>query len=150
MERPILFGFLGAFDLEQGRAFLWGDGNQPVDLTTYSDSASYTAEVALDEEKMPQKFNVAGDVLTFHELVKTYEEASGQRLTVVEQGSMADLDAQIRHMQTTNPANPWAALPLMAYRAMLKGKLGPLQNDRYPHIHPTTLKEYVARELRPA
>lgn len=147
MDRPILFGFLGAFDLEQGNVYLWGDGDQPVDLTTYADTARFVAEVAVDDNNLPNTIHLVGDVLTFTEIAKTYEEITGQHLTVVQQGSLADLDARIRQVQETNPQNQWAAIPLMAYRSILKGKLTPLHNDRYPQIQTMTLKEYLAHEV---
>ena len=44
------WAFAGSWD-SKGQAFrYWGDGNEEWDLTTYSDSAHFTAEAALDEE----------------------------------------------------------------------------------------------------
>lgn len=149
MDRPILFGYLGAFDLEHGNAYLWGNGDQPIDLTTYADTARYVAEVASDDNALPSQLNLVGDVQTFHEIVTAYEQATGQQLNVMEQGSLADLDSRIHQIVEANPQSPWAAIPLMAYRSMLKGKLSPLHNERYPQIRPTTLQEYITQELHP-
>jgi hypothetical protein len=147
MDRPILFGFLGAFNLEQGQAYLWGDSNQPIDLTTYADTARYVAEVAVDDNALPKTIHLVGDVLSIHQIVGTYEEVTGQHLNVLAQGTMSDLDQRIQQVQEQNPQNPWAAMPLMAYRSILKGKLVPLHNSRYPHIQPTSLKENLRREM---
>jgi nucleoside-diphosphate-sugar epimerase len=94
LDRRILFGFLGAFDLASRKAFLWGDGNAPMDFTTYEDTARFTAEAATDPNPLPREFNVAGDTLNFHQLIKAYEGASGDALAVVRMGSLADLDAE--------------------------------------------------------
>lgn len=148
LDKKVLFGFMGMFDLGAGVARVWGDGGQKMDFTTYEDTARYTAEAAVDPEKLPSKLNVAGDSLTFHELVRAYEETSGKKITVQRQGSLDELAAETARRQRENPANMYAYLPLMYYRAMLngKGKLGALANGRYPHIKPTTVREYVKRE----
>lgn len=147
LDRRVLFGFLGAFDLNRKIAYVWGDGNQPMDFTTLGDTASYIAEVATDESPVPEIFGVAGDVLTFQELVRAYESASGKRLTVERLGSLADLEAKIAKLQTEDPANFLAYLPLMYYGPMLsgKGKVEPM-NSRYPNVKPTSVAEYVAEE----
>jgi nucleoside-diphosphate-sugar epimerase len=148
LDRRILFGFLGAIDLNGKAAYLWGDGNQPMDFTTMEDTARYAAEVTVDEADPPGVFSVAGDVLTFHELVRAYETASGSRLRVEQQGSLADLSARIAQRMKDAPENMMAYLPLMYYRAMLsgKGKLQELMNGRYPNVRCTTVQEYVVRE----
>jgi nucleoside-diphosphate-sugar epimerase len=148
LDRRVVFGFLGAIDLSRQSAVLWGDGEQPMDFTTYEDTARYTTEVAVDERSVPTVFSVAGDVLNFHELVQAYEAGSGKRLHVERRGSLADLDARIAQLQQAEPANLYAYLPLMYYRAMLsgRGKLDEVMNDRYPAVQPTRVREYVARE----
>jgi len=149
MDRPILFGYLGAFDLEKGNAYLWGNTDQPVDLTTYHDASLWIAEAATDDNALPSRLHLVGDTLSFSQIVSTYELGTGHHLNVVNQGSLDDLNGKIYQVLQANPQSPWVAIPLMAYRSMLKGKLEPLHNDRYPQIKPSTLKEYVARELTP-
>lgn len=39
LDMGVLFGFLGAFDLKKGEAYLWGDGNNKMEFTTYADTA---------------------------------------------------------------------------------------------------------------
>ena len=148
LDRRTLFGFLGAFDLETGQAFVWGDGQTPMDFTTYEDTARFTAEVATDEDPLPGVFEVAGDTLTFYELVKAYEEASGKAIEVVVKGSLSDLDREIEQRRQAEPENRYAWLPLMYWRGMLsgKGKLNAIANSQYPHISPQTVHDYVRSE----
>ena len=40
----------GAIDLEKGTVGFYGDGNQPVEITTVDDTAAMTARVALDRD----------------------------------------------------------------------------------------------------
>lgn len=148
LDHGVIFGFLGAFDLNRRLAVLWGDGQQKMEFTTYADTAAYTAAAALDPNPLPRDFQFAGDSLTFHETVAAIEAALGgqTRLTVDHRGSLADLDAAIAAAQSTEPGNMFAWLPNMYWRGMLngKGRLTNLQNGRYPEIHPVTVREYVA------
>jgi nucleoside-diphosphate-sugar epimerase len=148
LDRGVMFGFIRVIDVEKQTAFVWGDGKQPMDWTTYADTARYTAEVAVDERPAPRIFSIAGDVLDFEGIVAAYESGSGRKLRVERLGSLEELDARIDQLEKADPANIRAYLPLMYYRSMLngEGKLGQLMNDRYPSIRPTTVREYVARE----
>jgi nucleoside-diphosphate-sugar epimerase len=147
LDERVLFGFLGAIDLEKREAYLWGEGDEKMDFTTYADTAAYTAEVAVDERAVPERFFVAGESLTFHELVHEVEAGLDGTLTIKERGSLADLDAEIDRRMEEDPEAWQSWLPLMYWRAMLngKGKLEPLQNDRYPSVDPTGVRAYVER-----
>ena len=147
LDRRVLFGFLGAVNLQKREAYGWGDGHAEMQFTTYDDTAAYTAAAALDDRPVPDKLFVAGDSLSFDRLVKEVEAGLGAPITVKSLGSFSDLDAAIKTRYAAEPANVPAWLPLMYWRAMLNGsgKLGPLMNDRYPDIRPTGVREYVAR-----
>ncbi len=151
LDAGVLFGFLNAIDLDKNEAYLWGDGNADMQFTTYADTADYTAEVALDDQPVPSPFFVAGDSLNFHELVAETSGGLGRALTVRQMGTLHDLDGEIQARMAREPNDPRAWLPLMYWRGMLNGKgaLGPLMNQRYPQIRPTTVREYVST-LRPA
>lgn len=146
LDRDVLFGFLGAFDLARGEAYLWGDGEQKMDFTTYADTAAYTAEAALAEGPLGRDFFVAAESLTFGELMREVEAGLGRSLTVRHLGSLDDLEALTRQRLAAEPGNFFAWLPLMYWRGMLngKGRLGALRNADYPSIRPTTVREYVA------
>ena len=45
----ILFAFSGLYDAKNTTFNYWGSGDEKLDLTTYDDSARYTAEIALDQ-----------------------------------------------------------------------------------------------------
>lgn len=148
LDRGVLFGFIRVIDVDKQTAYVWGDGKQPMDWTTFADTARYVAEVAVDERPVPSVFKIAGDVLDFEGIVRAYEAGSGKKLRIERLGSMEDLDARIDHLQEADPADIRAYLPLMYYRSVLngEGKLDELMNDRYPSIRPITVREYVAQE----
>jgi hypothetical protein len=147
LDRRVLFGFLGAVNLRKREAYLWGDGNEEMQFTTYDDTAAYTAAAALDERPVPDKLFVAGESLTFDRLIKEIEAGLGAPITVRSRGSFKNLDGEITNRYAAEPANVPSWLPLIYWRAMLNGSgtLGPLMNDRYPDIRPTGVREYVSR-----
>lgn len=147
LDRKVLFGFLGAFDLNKDEAYLWGDGTNKMDFTTYADAAAYTAEVALSDEVLPSRCQFAGESLTFYELVNAVSRGLGRPITVKEMGTLADMDAEIEQRQAAEPENPFAWLPLMYWRAMLNGngKLETVMNSRYSSIQPMTVEEYTRK-----
>ncbi|WP_045741930.1 NmrA family NAD(P)-binding protein [Actinoplanes rectilineatus] len=148
LDRRVLFGFIRVIDPATRTAYVWGDGEVPMDFTTYADTARYTAAAAVDDNPIGGVLGVAGDTLTFHELVRAYEKASGKTLRIERLGSMEDLDARIAGLYGADPANLHAYLPLMYYRAQLNGtgRIDPIRNDRYPAITPTTVEQYVTGE----
>lgn len=147
LDQGVLFGFINVINPAEGKAYVWGDGKQPQHWTTYKDTALYTAAAAVDDRTLPRALAVAGDALDFHELVASYEEASGKKLHVVTQGTLADLDARISELASGGQQNFMQFLPLMYYRSMLngEGRLDPLYNNLFPEIRPTSVREYVAQ-----
>ena len=55
------------------------------------------------------------------------------------------MDAEIERRRADGHGG-FSAVPLMYWRAMLsgRGELGPLMNDRYPLIRPTSVRDYAA------
>lgn len=148
LDRRVLFGFLGAIDLDKREAYLWGDGREKMDFTTYADTAAYTAEAALAAGPLGRTFQVAGDTLDFGELIAEVEAGTGAPLTVKHLGTMADLDAAIAKAQAAQPSNLYAWLPMMYWRGMLngKGRLHELRNAQYPGITPMKVREYLTAQ----
>ncbi|MCU7551811.1 NmrA family NAD(P)-binding protein [Chitinophagaceae bacterium LB-8] len=149
LDKDVLFGFLGAFNLEKGEAYLWGNGNEKMEVTTYADTAAYIAEAALDDDSLPDKLFFAGDSLNFHELVKSSEAGLGSAITIRKMGTLEDLNTEISQRMQTHPKNIFAWLPLMYWRAMLngKGRLEAPMNERYPNVNPIGVTDYLRQTV---
>ncbi len=133
-------------DWESGTFGYWGDGDQPVDFSTYADTAEWTAEAALDPSAAGRTVRVVGDVLTMKELHQAMERGSGRRIEARQLGGVDDLRAEIERLKVT-AADPMEYIMLQYNWAMVsgKGKLRPLDNHRYPGIRPTSAKEFFRR-----
>lgn len=137
--------FFQIFNFEAGTVEYWGDGDTKFDLTTTDDTAKYTAEAVVDPRTINTSFQVAGDVMTMKEAIAAYEEVKGKKLTVHCKGSLDDLKTWIENTKARVRV-PWAVVPAQCQLGMAlgKGKLHNIVNDRYPHIKPTSVREYLA------
>lgn len=130
-------------DPKTGIYRVWGDPDQPYDFTATDDVAKYIAAAALDEEA-PRVLRVAGDTKSPRELA----EILGGTVEVA--GSVDDLEHAIDRIRQADPAptNPFPVWQQMQYtRDMASGRgvLTPLDNARYPHIHPVTIRQLLGR-----
>ena len=138
--------FMPQFDLENGIFKYWGDGETLVDMTTTEDTAKYVAEAVSDTELVNTALEVAGEVLTMKQLKSAYEEATGKTLEVKQMGSVAELKSWIENKKQTADS-PLEYIPQQYEYAMVsgKGKLDNIQNSRYPHVKPLTVKERICQ-----
>ena len=150
IDERVLYGFLGAFNKERNEAYLWGEGREKMQFTTYTDTAAYTATIALDAAPIAERIYVAGDSLDFHELVAAVAEAQQRPINVRRMGTLAELRDEISRRQVADPDQPLSWLPLMYWHGMLsgRGRLGELANSRYPAIRPCSVRAYTAAMLQ--
>lgn len=149
LDKGVMFNFLRVIDVENQVANVWGDGQQLMDWTTYEDTAKYTAEVAVDDRSVPRIFSIAGNVISFKEIVAEFESASGKKLLIKCLGSLQELDSRIEGLQNDSSSNLYTYLPLMYYRSLLngEGKIDEIMNERYPSIKPVTVYNYILNEI---
>lgn len=138
--------YMPQFDLEHQTFQYWGDGETPLDFTTTDDTAKYVAEAVNDPDLANTALEVAGDVLTAKQLKAVYEEATGNPLKEKPLGSVEELKAWIA-AKKPSAKSPVEYVPQQYEYTMAsgKGKLDHLQNDRYPQIKPTTLKQFLSQ-----
>jgi nucleoside-diphosphate-sugar epimerase len=128
---------------------VWGDPDQPYDFTSTDDYAKYIAAVALDDTA-GRFIRVAGDTQSPRGLAAIFEDLRAARVTIDRAGTVADLGQLIEKMQAADPApgNPFPRWQQMQYTrdmASGKGRLEPLDNARYPAIHPLDIRAFLRR-----
>lgn len=136
--------YMPQFDLENGVFEYWGDGETPLDFTTTDDTAKYVAEAVSDPNLVNTALEVAGEVLSNKQLLAAYEEATGKKLQEKRLGSVEDLKAWIEQKKPS-ANSPVEYIPQQYEYAMVSGKskLNNIQNSRYPHIKPLTVRQYL-------
>ncbi|MFI7106901.1 NmrA family NAD(P)-binding protein [Nonomuraea sp. NPDC050227] len=145
----VMVGFMGLVDWHRGTLSHWGDPDQPLDLTSVSDTAAYTAAVALDRQATGT-LRFAGDVLSMRQFHEAVQRGSGRTLELRHLGTADELRAEIER-QAARTRNPFDYVALQYQWCMVtgKGKFAALDNDRYPQITPTPVTDFV-RATTPA
>ena len=144
----MLTGQMPLILFKRRRVLYWGDADQRMDFTTVDDTAAYTAQAALDPST-PRFLRIAGDQLSAREVAAAASEVTGQEFRLMRAGSLGMLDALIKVTQVVAPGKhalypAWQGMQYM--RNMFDGgaKLEPLDNDRYPDMRWTSVREVLA------
>ncbi len=145
----VLFGsFLKIFDFRLGTVSYWGEGETLFDTTTTDDTAKYIAEAVVDPGMANNALEIVGSTLTMKQLITTYQRITGKTLIERSLGSIKDLKAWIEKTKAET-SEPYAYLPEQYQYAMFsgKGKLDNIANNRYPHIKPTSISQYIQKNM---
>jgi nucleoside-diphosphate-sugar epimerase len=117
------------------RILYWGDADQPLDFTTKDDVADYAADVALDTDA-PRFLRIAGDVVSPRDLATLMTRLDSRRWKPFRAGGLGRLSALIRIAQALSPATDapfpaWQGMQYVRDMSSGRGKLSPLDNERY-------------------
>ena len=139
---------MGTIDYDAGTVAFWGDGTQPIEVTSVEDTARMVARVALDRTVPSGKFAFAGDRISILGAAQMVEAQTGRRFERRPLGSEAELRAALAEAakDTSNPSRP----VMLAYQLyMLTGQtaLTDLQNSRYPDLVLESFAQFAARTL---
>ena len=135
----ILYGFK--------RVLYWGDADQRLDFTAMDDVAAFTAAAALDVSA-PRTLRIAGIETSAREMAAVASEVTGQRFRLLRAGGVGLLAGVIAVTRALFPSResvfpPWQGMQYMHNMFSGQGKLAPLDNDRYPGMHWTSLREVI-------
>ena len=139
-------GGIVGFDDEAGTATFWGTGEERFDATTVDDTARYAARAAVDSSVPAGKFAVAGQQVSFGDIVAHAERGTGRRYERRSRGTTDDLRAWISDRREAGEAMPAMYGTYQLYMLTGQTALDDLQNHRYPDIQPVTLAQLSAEE----
>lgn len=131
------------------RVLYWGNADQRMDFTTIDDTAAFTASAALDRST-PRFLRIAGDQLSARELTAVASEVTGKRFRLFRAGGLGMLDTLIKVARTVAPGEKelypaWQGMQYMRNMFDGRAKLEPLDNDRYPGMRWTTVRDVLLR-----
>jgi hypothetical protein len=135
------------------RVVYWGNADQRMDFTTVADTAAFTASAALDADT-PRFLRIAGDQASARELAAIASEVTGTRFRLLRAGSLGALGALITVARTVAPGKgqlypAWQGMQYMRDMFDGRAKLEPLDNDRYPGMRWTMVREVLVSHLAP-
>ena len=130
------------------RVLYWGDADQRMDFTTIDDTAAFTASAALDAST-PRALRIAGDQLSARELTEVVSEVTGEKFRLFRAGGLGALNALIKVTRALAPGGEqlypaWQGMQYMRDMFDGRAKLEPLDNDRYPGMRWTTVRDVLA------
>jgi nucleoside-diphosphate-sugar epimerase len=131
------------------RVIHWGEADQPLDFTAMDDVAAFTAAAALDPTT-PRFLRIAGAQASPRDLAALASAATGRRFRTLRLGDPRRLDGLIRIARLVAPGHgqvfpPWQGLQYLRDMFEGRGRLAPLDNDRYPDLRWTSLGTVLAR-----
>lgn len=151
MFTDLLSGQAPVILFERKRVLYWGNADQLMDFTTLNDTARYTAAAALDPVT-PRYLRIAGDQISARGMSILASEVTGQKFKLLRPGGLGAFNLIIGIMRKLMPARdnlypPWQGMQYL--RDMLSGeaKLEPLDNQRYPHIRWTTVRDIIEAKM---
>ena len=131
------------------RVLYWRDADQELDFTTKDDVASYTAAAAIDETT-PRILRIAGDSVSVHDIAAAMSDVTGDRYRPLWAGGLGALGVMIRIARVVAPQPravfpPWQGMQYMRDQFSGRAKLASLDNDRYPGLTWTPVRDHLAK-----
>lgn len=131
------------------RVVCWENPDQLMDMTTMNDTAAYTAAAAL-EDSTPRFLRIAGDQISARAMVAAASEVTGTNFRLFRPGGLKRLGRMIKFTRAIMPKSdalypPWQGMQYMHNMYSGQAKLEPLDNDRYPDMQWTTVRDFLAK-----
>jgi nucleoside-diphosphate-sugar epimerase len=130
----------------------WGNADHRFDFTTMDDTAAYTANVALDSSS-PRFLRIAGDQINPREIKAVVSEVTGQKFRLLRAGGPGLLSMFIKISRKIAPGEnelypAWQGMQYMCNMIDERSKIDMLDNNRYPEIQWTTVREVLTNHQK--
>ncbi|MEZ0482932.1 NmrA family NAD(P)-binding protein [Fibrella aquatica] len=125
----------------------WGDSDHRMGFTTMDNTAEFTANAALDPTT-PRYLRVAGDQISPRQIKAVVSDITHEQYRLFWAGSPIVLSGLIKVAQTVAPGEgelypAWQGMQYMRNMIDKRARLDGLDNDRYPSIRWTTIKDVL-------
>lgn len=132
------------------RVVYWGHADQLLDFTTMDDSAEFIAAAAIDSST-PRFLRIAGDQISARGMAEAVSEITGKNFRLLRPGGLGRLSLMIKITRAILFKSkalypPWQGMQYMHNMFSGVAKLDPLDNDRYPDIPWTTVRDFLAAQ----
>ena len=130
------------------RVVYWGDADQLLDFTAMDDAAEFTAAAALDSST-PRFLRIAGDQISARGLVDVASEVTKEKFKLFRAGGLSRYETLIKITRAILPSKravypPWQGMQYMHNMFSGRAKLTPLDNNRYPDMRWTRVRDVLA------
>ncbi len=136
------------------RVLYWGDADQKLDFTTIDDAAAFTAAAAIDAST-PRFLRIAGESLSARELTSVVGKVVGKDFHLFRAGGLGRLALVIKVARALARKSdalypPWQGMQYLHNMFGGLAQLMPLDNQRYPGMRWTGVRDVLAARQRAA
>jgi nucleoside-diphosphate-sugar epimerase len=129
----------------------WGNSDQKMGFTSVQDTATFTANVAVDTSS-PRYLSVAGDQISPHEIREVMNELSGEKFRLFRTGGLGLLSLIIKIAKKIAPGKTelypaWQGMQYMRNMIDDRATLKSTDNNRYPDMKWTSVKDLLSNHL---
>jgi nucleoside-diphosphate-sugar epimerase len=130
------------------RVLYWADADQLLDFTTWDDTAEFTAAAALDSST-PRFLRIAGDQINARGLAEVAGQVTNEKFRLFRAGGLRSLELMIKVARSVSPQRDaiypaWQGMQYMHNMFSGRAKLEPLNNERYPGMRWTSVRDVLA------
>ncbi len=148
----MLTGQMPMILFQQKKILYWGEVDRQWDFTTMDNTASFTAFAALDDAA-PRYLHVAGDRISPRQVTQVMQEITGEKFGRIRPGGKGLLSFIIKVAKILAPAPKdlypaWQGMQYMRNMIDERCRVDQLDNDRYPKMKWTSVKEVVQAFLQ--
>jgi nucleoside-diphosphate-sugar epimerase len=134
------------------RVVYYENENQLLDFTTMDDSARFVASAALDDAA-PRILRIAGEQISANGLAQVVSEVTGENFRLLRAGGLKRLAMLIKITRALYPKRnalypPWQGMQYVYNMFSGQAKLSPLDNDRYPGMQWTPVRDVLAAHFK--
>lgn len=125
----------------------WGDSDHRMGFTTMDNTAEFTANAALDSTT-PRYLHIAGDQISPRQIKAVVTDVTGEKFRLFWAGPPGLLSGMIKVARTVAPGAgelypAWQGMQYMRNMIDRRARLDSLNNNRYPSIRWTTIKDVL-------
>ena len=137
---------------KQKMILYWGNADYRWGFTTMDNTAEFTANVALDSSS-PRYLRIAGDQINPREVRNVTSEITGQKFRLFRPGGKVFLGIIIKIARKLAPVEKelypaWQGMQYMHNMIDERSKIEKLDNDRYPEVRWTSVKDVLTQFLQ--
>jgi uncharacterized protein YbjT (DUF2867 family) len=145
----LLTGQMPVIFFKQKLVLYWGDADKHWSFTTMDNTATYTANAALDTST-PRCLRIAGDQISPREIRGVVSDVIGHKFRLIRSGGQRLLGMIIKIARTFAPAKEdlypaWQGMQYMHNMIDKRSKMSQLDNERYSEMRWTTVKEFLLK-----
>lgn len=130
----------------------WGNADHKISFTTIDDTATYTANVAVDESS-PRYLRITGDQISPKGIREVLTQLSGEKFRLIRTGGLGLLSTLIKITRLFSLAKEelypaWQGMQYMRNMMDERANLKSTDNGRYPNMKWTKVKDVLGKYLQ--